>query len=107
MKNGIAYIGTESLYAELRVDLVMDRVLLNLDLVEYSYSTGRYVRWDIGHSNVEIESAVDAAVNLEAAAERALEDRGVYGWRDGGRDFGAATAAELEQLLERAPLAAE
>ena len=107
VKQEIAFIGTESLFAELRMDVVMDRVLLNLDLIEYSHTTGRFVRWDIGHSDVEDEYAVDEASNLESVAMRALEDRGVHGWRDGGRDFAAAVEAELERLRDLAPVAAE
>lgn len=106
MTDVIAFLGTEELFAELRMDMVMNRVTLRLDLVEYSHRTGRFVRYEIGYSVAEGEYSVDKATDLEAVAERALEDRGVHGWRDGERDFAGAVEAKLERLRDLVPVAA-
>jgi hypothetical protein len=85
----ISRTGTENIFAELHFRRLGDeQIELRTILIDYSPFSGKYITDEISREVVEIEYAVDEAVDQECAARERLDALNALGWTDLG--FGEA-----------------
>jgi hypothetical protein len=93
----ISRVGGEDIFAELSFRRLGAMVELVCTRVEYSASTGLYIRDELGREVVEEEDAENAAVDLQYAAKESLGDD-YYSIPADPCDFGTAVDRELESI---------